>query len=258
MDPSDVIRNKLRDCVILDKAEVNRLADRWKTHKDYDAREQLICSVLPWAVRLVDCYHAVSNPGVSWEDLMSPAMEGLIVGVDHFDPSRGALTTCVSVWVRQKMLDYLASNSSAIRIPRYVAGELGGFIARGEPFRGIDDEKVLCAIKAKWGVGSMNHELDDDGDSLSVWLYAHNKGMKEIKEKEQNQDDEENIKRLWNAIGELPIRLRTIVELRLEGQTLHQIGDSMGITKERVRQLNEMAKGMIKESIEGSVLQKVV
>ncbi len=256
MNPSDVIRKKLRDCVILDKAEVNRLADRWKTHKDYDARERLIRSVLPWAVRLVDRYHAASNPGVSWEDLMSPAMEGLVVGVDHFDPSRGALTTCVSVWVRQKMLDYLYSNSSAIRIPKYVAEELGGFIARGEPFRDIDDEKVVCAIKAKWGVGSMNRELDRNG--LPVWLYEYNKGMKERKEKEQKQDDEESIERLWNAIGELPIRLRTIVELRLEGQTLHQIGDSMGITKERVRQLSKVAKGMIKESIEGSILQKAV
>ena len=247
MDPSDVIRKELRGCVILDKDQAREQADRWREHKDYDAREKLIRSLLPWAVHLVDRYFRASDSSVSWEDLMSAAMEGLIVGVDHFDPDRGALTTCVSLWIRQKMLRYLYSNSAVVRIPDGVAGKLGGIIGRGEDFQ--DYELASCAARAKWRTLSIEQDWKIGHTNIGWLSYQYERGTEEYKEEEQEQDKEERIKELWEAIGELPIRMRTIMELRLQGQTLQHIGDSMGITRERVRQLNEVAKDVIKRML---------
>ncbi len=248
MDPSDVIRKELRGCVILDKDQAREQADCWRQHKDYDARERLIRSVLPWAVHLVDYYFKGAKSNVSWEDLMSVAMEGLIVGVDHFDPDRGALTTCVSLWIRQKMLRYLYANSSVVKIPDGVAAKLGGIIARGEDFQDYD-ELVSCAAKAKWGTLSIEQDWKKEYTNIGWLVYQYERGIDKYEEEEQEQDKKEDTKKLWKAIGGLPVRLRTIMELRLEGQTLQQIGDSMGITRERVRQLNEVAKDDIKRML---------
>jgi len=237
----------------LSRDEQVSLARRWRDNKDYDAREKLILSVLPWAIRLAQQFYVKADKKgkstVQLDELISVSFEGVIHAVDKFDPEMGCmLTTYVSWWARQKMRLYLSNNWSDIHVPAYLLKHIKEFSELG-----IDDEldvtcsseqrKVVCALRAVHSVQSLSGLYDVDGV-----LYLHsNVFLSTEKNPLQNVIDKEDLAFLEDCIARLNPRKQFIMRERLRGQTLKQVGEVLGITREGVRQLQVSAEKELTE-----------
>ena len=187
---------------------------------DVGARNVLVESVLPWVVTLVKRFcRGRFLPGVEFEDLVSVGGEAVILAVDGgFDPCRGRLTTYVTRKVFWALDLYCKENRSVVHVPAYLFGEPdrvrdGDLVGRGGVLDGLDFGEV--------GDG----EWECFGESLFVDFYV--------------------------AVGELVGDVGVVVRGRLEGRTLKEIGDSLGLSKERVRQLQERGVVLLRERLVG-------
>lgn len=185
---------------------------------DVGARNVLVESVLPWVVTLVKRFvRERFLPGVEFEDLMSVGSEAVVLAVDGgFDPSKGRLTTYVTRKVFWALDRFCKENRSVVKVPSYLFSEPdkvrdGDLVGRGGVLDGLDfvDD----------GVG----EWEEFGESLFVDLFI--------------------------AVGELVGDVGIVIKSRLDGKTLKDIGDNMGLSKERVRQLQEKGIGLLRKKL---------
>jgi len=179
---------------------------------DVVARSELIESVLPWVVRLVKRVvdrHSLGN--VTFDDLVSIGNEMVILAVDgSFDPGRGRLTTYVTKKVIWAVERYIKENRYIIRIPAYVYAE---------------PERVGGDLLNS-GVGCL--------DDVSV-------GRLDV--------DYSIYVELSDAIDCLPDRIKFVIKNRLDNKTLKELGDELGVSRERVRQLYEEGVVLLRKMI---------
>jgi len=178
---------------------------------DLEARETLIQSCIPWALKLASKFCEL-NPNV-YQDLIQESMIGLIDAVDKFDPERNTrLTTIAFYYVRRDCIRWLKDHR-IIKVPYYEQYKnLKGDLPSKQP---------LCSLD----VVEPNNE---------VFSYEEH----EIVE----QRDEMEL--VYDCMDALDERTRWIILERFKNQkrTLKDIGQELGITRERVRQIEK--KGM--------------
>jgi len=237
----------------LSSEEQVSLARRWQNYKDYDAREKLIQSVLPWAIRLAQLLHVKTSESyssnVQLDDLISAAFEGVIHSVDKFDPEVGCkLTTYATWWIKQSMWRYLTNNWSDIHVPVYIHKHIKAFFELD-----VDDKldvvnnpghkKVSCALNAMHSVESLSKYYEVDGKQYQysdMFLSTDNEPFQNVVEKE-------DLAFLEECITRLDSRKQFVVRERLRGKTLQQVAEIIGVTRERVRQIQISAEKKIKE-----------
>jgi RNA polymerase sigma factor (sigma-70 family) len=230
------------------------------------ARAQLINSNLRLVVSIARRYQ---GHGLSLLDLIQEGSLGLMRAVDKFDPSRGLkFSTYATYWIRQSVGRAIADQGRTVRLPVHL-GERLSRLARvrqqltqrldREPTPeevatelGLTPDQVTRAEQAALTPASLDEAHTDDGSGSLAEIIADPLQLSPLEEVSHGllRDD------LSEALSHLTPRERNILELRygLNGEsalTLEQIGQRLGLTRERVRQLEGEALRKLRDPMLG-------
>jgi RNA polymerase primary sigma factor len=240
------------------------LAKRIKKH-DKKAREQMIKANLRLVVKIARDYE---NYGMPLLDLINEGNIGLMKAVERFDPAKGAkFSTYGAWWIKQSIKRALANQSKTIRLPVHVVDKVAHIrraamklqeIFGREPTDeeiaeelGISRRRVTQYRAAAVTPTSLDASLgDEDSNRIS-----------DVVEDERADTPYEQLEEKTNTnlvramLGKLDDREATILQLRfnLNGEreeTLEEIGKRFGVTRERIRQIQEMALTKLRKMIE--------
>ena len=225
---------------------------------DKKAREELIKSNLRLVVSIAVNY---VNRGIELLDLIESGNEGLLKAANHYDPKLGyKFTTYAAWWIRQSIQRNIYNEGRTVRIPVYYSLKISKFLKELSEL----ELKLGKEISFKEALSNMNYTKEElmsffihTGEIKSLnskVAYSNEETEKELQEfipdefNIENQVlDREFLDGAVNIMQKiLNDRLLMILIFRwgLDGedpQTLEEIGNIMGLTKERIRQLQEKA-----------------
>ena len=249
---------------LLTPAEEIELAARIKKG-DKKAREHMIKANLRLVVKIAHDYEGFGLPLL---DLISEGNIGLMKAVERFDPSKGGkLSTYGSWWIKQSIKRALANQSKTIRLPvhlvdkiskmRRVAMKLQELFGR-EPTdeelaeeMGMTPSRVAQMRTAAIRPASLDAPIgDDDSNSYSEIIADENADTPY-----EQLEDQTVTRMLQEMVKTLDPREATILRYRfgLDGgseKTLEEVGEKFGVTRERVRQIQNIALNKLRKMIE--------
>jgi RNA polymerase primary sigma factor len=267
VDSLNLFMNQLGRYPLLTAAEEVELAKKIE-RGDLAAKERMINSNLRLVVHVARRY---MGQGVALGDLIQDGVIGLNRAAEKFDWRKGfKFSTYATWWIRQACQRAIANQGKTIRIPvhvderrRKLARERQRFeAAHGrEPtieelakVAGIDLTHAQEALEAVEANVSLNRPIGDDGDGELADLLADRDTIDPIDEADISLRDHG----VREAVSMLPERERRVIELRFgfdgeEQRSLEAIGKELGLTRERVRQLEASAFAKLAGEIEGLV-----
>jgi RNA polymerase primary sigma factor len=241
---------------LLTPKEERDLARRIK-QGDTEAREKMIKANLRLVVKIARDYEGL---GVPLLDLISEGNIGLMKGVDRFDPDKGAkFSTYGAFWIKQAIRRALDNQAKTIRLPSHVVERLGVMQRAAvklteelgrEPTdeelaaeTGLSERKVKQYRRASAAPASLDAPIGDDSDSAQIAdIVADEKAGLPSEELSASMD----LDLMNELLGSLNEREVNILRRRygLDGEqekTLEQIGVDYGLTRERIRQIENAA-----------------
>jgi len=253
-DALQLFLNETGRYALLSAAEEVELAKRIE-RGDRAAKDRMINSNLRLVVSIAKRYQ---GHGLSLLDLIQEGIIGLIRAVEKYDYRRGfKFSTYATWWIRQAVQRGVANKSRTIRIPVHIV-EREQKIARAERTlaprlaRPPTDEEIAEEAKlplkqvrevreAARAVTSLDRPVGDEGDAAFGDLLATEQA--DVQEEVEVSLREESLRR---ALRDLSERERRVLELRYglagdEPRSLEAIGKVLGVTRERVRQIESDA-----------------
>lgn len=235
---------------LLTPAQEVELARR-KDMGDEDAKRQLIEHNLRLVMSITRNYTKASVPLI---DLIQEGNLGLIRAVEKFDYTLGyKLSTYATWWIRQSVTRALADKGRNIRLPVHVAEQLKkAQRSRRQLAQKLNREPTNQEVAEDVGFTPARvaelFDLEEDTVSLEVPVgdgqsfYADLIEDQSASRPDQELQETSTRKNLLDAIDALSPRLRAVITQRFgldgeEPQTLEEIGNRMGVTRERVRQM---------------------
>jgi RNA polymerase primary sigma factor len=253
-DSLQLFLNEAGKYALLSAAEEVELAKRIESG-DVEAKNRMINSNLRLVVSIAKKYQ---GHGLSLLDLIQEGVIGLIRAVEKFDWRRGyKFSTYATWWIRQAVQRGVANKSRTIRIPVHIADreqkigraerELMAKLGRPPTDEEISEaskislKHLLEVRQAARAVTSLDKPVGDDNDaSIGDLIGVAEGGVEEEVEVSLTEDT------LHRALARLPEREQNVLNLRYglgveEPQSLEEIGRRLGITRERVRQIEAAA-----------------
>jgi RNA polymerase primary sigma factor len=265
-DSLTLFRNAAGRYELLTAADEVALAKRIE-RGDKAAKDLMINSNLRLVVSIAKRYQGRDLP---LGDLIQEGVIGLNRAVEKFDWRRGfKFSTYATWWIRQACQRAIANQSTTIRVPVHVnerrlklsraanqlQAKLGRDATREElaEAAGLSLQHVDEALDAADAPVSLNASVGSEGDAELGDLFSDPSAA------DPAEDAAESLKRqtVQRALARLPERQRRIVELRYgfagETTSLEAIGKELGITRERVRQLERDALDRLEHELDGVV-----
>jgi RNA polymerase sigma-32 factor len=263
---------------LLDAETEVRLARAWRDHRDERALHRLITAYMRLAISMAAKFRRYGAP---MNDLIQEASLGLMKAADKFDPERGVRFSTYAVWwIKASIQDYVMRNWSMVRTGstssqkalffnlRRVQAKLEREASqRGET---LDQHQLRQMVAAEVGVPvhdveMMEGRLSGSDYSLNAtqssdeegreWIDAlEDEGVQAAEAVEGAHDTDRLRDWLVKAMRQLNARERYIVaerKLRDDGRTLESLGEELGLSKERVRQLEAAAFAKMRKSLDG-------
>ena len=238
---------------------------------DKKAREQMIKANLRLVVKIAHDYEGFGLPLL---DLISEGNIGLMKAVERFDPAKGGkLSTYGSWWIKQSIKRALANQSKTIRLPvhlvdkiakmRRLAMKLQEDLGReptddelGEEM-GITPSRVAQMRTAAIRPASLDAPIGDEDSNNFAEIVQDESARTPF----QQLDEKTVTSMLQEMVKKLDPREATILRYRfgLDGgseKTLEEVGEKFGVTRERVRQIQNIALKKLRKMIEKLEAQK--
>jgi RNA polymerase primary sigma factor len=253
-DPLKLYVRQIGDGPLLTPAEERELA-RLKDEGDEAAKRRLIESNLRLVMSITRNY---VNSGVPLLDLIQEGNLGLIRAVEKFDYKMGyKLSTYATWWIRQAVTRAIADQGRTIRLPVHVVDQVRRVMrARRILTQKLNREPLIEEIAKESGfeVKRVRELLDlvEDPVSLETPVGDGDSMYGDMIEDVNSERPDESLAEmlrsaeLQTALAQLSERMRHVLELRfgLTGavpKTLEEVGAELGVTRERVRQLESRA-----------------
>ena len=262
--PLETYLREINETALLSADEEKELAHRIEAG-DGEARDRMVRANLRLVVNIARSY---TGKGLGLQDLIEEGNLGLLRAVEGFDPTMNTrFSTYASYWIKQSIKRALVNTAKTIRIPAYMVellakwrratsklqDELGRPPTHEEIARSLDlPKKKLGIIKKAIRVYNSAPQTDqgDQGWSIDEMLMD---GRSKSPDMEMVETDD--LKQVMHLLDKMDKREATVLRMRFglddeEPRTLKEIGECLGLTRERVRQIESEALSSLRESME--------
>lgn len=232
---------------------------------DKESRDRMVRANLRLVVNIARAY---TGKGLPLQDLIEEGNLGLLRAVEGFDPDMNTrFSTYASYWIKQSIKRALVNSAKTIRIPAYMVelltkwrrataklqDQLKRTPTTDEIARELEipKKKLKIVKKAIQFYNASPQSEQQDGS----WSLGDIVADERTKGPEAELIENDNLRHVYSMLGEMDQREATILRMRFglddsEPRTLKEIGESMGLTRERVRQIeNEALKKLAKSLI---------
>jgi RNA polymerase primary sigma factor len=254
--PLQIYLHDINDTPLLSAIEERELAER-VNEGDPLAREHMVKANLRLVVNIARGY---LGKGLNLEDLIEEGNLGLMRAVEGFDGTMDTrFSTYASYWIKQSIRRAVMNNGKPIRLPAYMVSLLSKWrratvvlaerLGRAPTHEEVG--KALRLSKRKMGIVAKairvnnltphSENLEDDGPALDdVLTDDRSKGA------ETQLIESDDLDRIFEYMGFLEDREATVIRMRFgldryNPMTLREVGENLGLTRERVRQLESQA-----------------
>jgi RNA polymerase primary sigma factor len=232
---------------------------------DVRARDRMVRANLRLVVNIARGY---TGKGLGLQDLIEEGNLGLLRAVEGFDPGMGTrFSTYASYWIKQSIKRALINTAKTIRIPAYMvellskwrrasarlAEELGRTATPEEVARVLGlPRKKLRIIKKAIRIYNSTPQTDQAEAGWSLGEMVMDESLKSPEDELLAHD---NLSHVMRMLGEMDGREATVLRMRFgladgEPKTLKEIGESLGLTRERVRQIETEALAKLAAGLE--------
>jgi RNA polymerase sigma-32 factor len=247
------------------------LAVAWRERGDQTALHELVSSYTRLVISTASRFR---NYGLPIGDLVQEGNVGLMQAAARFEPERGVrFSTYAAWWIRSQMQDFILRNWSIVRTGTTAAQKALFFNLRrlkarlGEPSDGEDRRRTADRIAGALRVSvaeveEMEGRLSAPDQSLNatVGLEGDEEWQDFLSDERPNPEDVAAgtldthvvLQLLAEALAELSPRERSVIKGRRltdDGSTLEELGRELGVSKERVRQIEQRALTKLRHSI---------
>lgn len=258
-------------------AEEERKVAKQMTAGDNKARERLITANIRLVLTVAKRYH---RPGIEIEDLVGEGFLGLIRATELFDYTKGfRFSTYATWWIRQRITRYISDKHRTIRLPLHVhemVAKLKNQVYTLEIANGRQPTEDELAKALDWSKEQVSYFLtlidlydrafpsldstvgEDEDSTLQELIADPNSNV------EEQIVDEIVREGLNNILKLLKDRERDIIALRFglnkgsTAKTLEEVGQTYGVTRERIRQIEKRALGRLRKLLIAKGYQKSI
>ncbi|MCS7020340.1 MAG: RNA polymerase sigma factor RpoD/SigA [Gemmataceae bacterium] len=263
--PLETYLREINATALLTAEEEKELARRI-SQGDIEARDQMVRANLRLVVNIARSY---VGKGLSLQDLIEEGNLGLLRAVEGFDPNMNTrFSTYASYWIKQSIKRALVNTAKTIRIPAYMVellakwrratnrlqDELGRPPTHEEVARYMGlPRKKLNIIKKAIRVYNALPQPDPDDEGWSIEEMVMDSRSKTPDTEMVETDD---LQQVMELLDKMDPREAAVLRMRFglddeEPKTLKEIGERLGLTRERVRQIENEALAKLCESLCG-------
>jgi RNA polymerase primary sigma factor len=235
---------------------------------DVAARDRMVRANLRLVVNIARGY---AGKGLGLQDLIEEGNLGLLRAVEGFDPAMGTrFSTYASYWIKQSIKRALINTAKTIRIPAYMVEllskwrrasarlteELGRTPTPEEVARVLGlARKKLPIIKKAIRIYNSTPQTDQAEAGWSLGEMVMDENMRSPEDELLTHD---SLTKVMGMIETMDAREATVLRMRFgledhEPKTLKEIGESLGLTRERVRQIETEALGKLAAGLDSPV-----
>ena len=261
--PLETYLREINETALLNSDEEKDLAHRIE-NGDNEARDQMVRANLRLVVNIARSY---TGKGLSLQDLIEEGNLGLLRAVEGFDPSMNTrFSTYASYWIKQSIKRALVNTAKTIRIPAYMVEllakwrrasaklqeEMGRAPTQEEIAKVLGlPKKKLNIIKKAIRIYNSVPQTDQTEAGWSIDEMLMDGRSKTPDTEMVETDDLQHVLQMLNKMDQ---REATVLRMRFgldneEPKTLKEIGERLGLTRERVRQIESEALSKLNESL---------
>ncbi len=262
--PLETYLREINETALLTAEQEVELAQRVAAG-DAEARDQMVRANLRLVVNIARGY---SGKGLSLQDLIEEGNLGLLRAVEGFDPSKGTrFSTYASYWIKQAIKRSLVNTAKTIRIPAYMvellskwrraSTRLNEALGRSPTHEEVARmlglaRKKLPIIKKAIRVYNSTPQTDQAESGWSL-------GEMVVDERSIGPEEQlvttDALRHVREQLQTMDAREATVLKMRFglenhQPHTLKEIGHALGLTRERVRQIENLALGKLAQSLQ--------
>ncbi len=238
-----------------DTITIDREVELAKRIKEGDSKalDELVKANLRFVIKIAKDYQ---SQGVPIADLINEGNYGLTVAAHKFDHTKGFRFISYAIWwVRQSILQCLNENSRTVRLPSNVINKLSKIRKEIDQFE-KDNHRAPSDHEVEQihipSCSSLNEFINDDNDELVNIIEDNMFRSPDVLEDEESKLKNDEMKRAMRNLSEREIKIiNHYFGIDGEPMTLEMIGEEVGLTKERVRQIKESAIRKVRNNLGG-------
>ncbi|GIX03690.1 MAG: RNA polymerase sigma factor [Planctomycetaceae bacterium] len=264
-NPLETYLREINETPLLTAEEEKELARRI-ARGEKEARDQMVRANLRLVVNIARAY---VGKGLPLQDLIEEGNLGLLRAVEGFDPDMNTrFSTYASYWIKQSIKRALINSAKTIRIPAYMVELLAKWRRASSQLEDqlkrppTQDEvaRFLGLPRKKLSLVKMAIQLNQTVPAVEEeeggWTMDDAVADERLKGPDEELVDHDNLKHVFRMLDDMDPREAIILRMRFglddgEPKTLKEIGEALGLTRERVRQIESEALRRLARGIMG-------